>query len=70
MSTVDSPRVRELVLAQSNEREGNRVLAYRRAGDGRLASATLHSTGGSGDGSAHLPSKARWCSPEMTRMCW
>jgi len=57
MSTVDSPRVHELVLAQSNAREGNQLLAYRRAADGQLAPAGVHPTGGTGDGAAHLPSQ-------------
>ena len=57
MSTVNPSRVRDLLLVQSNEREGNRLLAYRRAGDGQLAPIGIHPTGGVGDGAAHLPSQ-------------
>jgi len=57
MSTVDPSRVRDLLLVQSNEREGNRLLAYRRADDGQLAPNGIHPTGGAGDGAAHLPSQ-------------
>jgi len=57
MSSIDSSRVRELLLVQSNEREGNQLLTYRRADDGQLTSTDTHPTGGAGDGAAHLPSQ-------------
>lgn len=45
------------VYMQTNEPERNRLLAFRRASDGRLTSAGAHETGGAGDGKPHLTSQ-------------
>jgi 6-phosphogluconolactonase (cycloisomerase 2 family) len=45
------------VFVQTNERDGNRVIAFRRNGDGALSGLTSHETGGSGDGVPHLTSQ-------------
>jgi 6-phosphogluconolactonase len=45
------------VYVQTNEPERNRVLAFRRAGDGTLTPAGAHETGGAGDGKPHLTSQ-------------
>jgi 6-phosphogluconolactonase len=45
------------VYVQTNEPERNRVLAFRRAGDGTLTPAGGHETGGAGDGKPHLTSQ-------------
>ena len=45
------------VYMQTNEAERNRVLAFRRAGDGTLTPAGAHETGGAGDGKPHLTSQ-------------
>lgn len=45
------------VYIQSNEPEGNRVLAFRRDPDGTLIQRGTFSTGGAGTGSPHLPSQ-------------
>jgi 6-phosphogluconolactonase len=46
------------VYIQSNEPEGNRVLAFRREPDGTLIQHGTFSTGGAGSGAPHLPSQA------------
>jgi 6-phosphogluconolactonase (cycloisomerase 2 family) len=45
------------VYVQTNEPERNRLLAFRRAGDGTLAPAGGYETGGAGDGKPHLTSQ-------------
>jgi 6-phosphogluconolactonase (cycloisomerase 2 family) len=45
------------VYVQTNESERNRVLAFRRAGDGTLTAAGGYETGGAGDGKPHLTSQ-------------
>jgi 6-phosphogluconolactonase (cycloisomerase 2 family) len=45
------------VYVQTNEPERNRVLAFRRAGDGTLTPAGGYETGGAGDGKPHLTSQ-------------
>ncbi|HYZ18111.1 MAG TPA: beta-propeller fold lactonase family protein [Gaiellaceae bacterium] len=45
------------VFVQTNEAEGNRVLALSRNSNGQLSQAESYSTGGSGDGSPHLTSQ-------------
>ena len=45
------------VYVQTNEPGRNRVLAFRRAGDGTLAPAGAFETGGAGDGKPHLTSQ-------------
>jgi 6-phosphogluconolactonase len=45
------------VYVQTNEAERNRVLAFRRAGDGTLTAAGGYETGGAGDGKPHLTSQ-------------
>jgi 6-phosphogluconolactonase len=45
------------VYVQSNEAEGNRVLAFRRDGDGTLTQVGSFSTGGAGSGTPHLQSQ-------------
>jgi 6-phosphogluconolactonase len=45
------------VYVQTNEPERNRVLAFRRAGEGTLAPAGGYETGGAGDGKPHLTSQ-------------
>ena len=45
------------VYVQTNEPERNRLLAFRRAGDGTLTPAGAHETGGAGDGKPHLTSQ-------------
>jgi hypothetical protein len=47
----------ENVSSQSNEREGNRVLAFRRDSDGMLTQRGTFSTGGAGTGTPHLQSQ-------------
>jgi hypothetical protein len=42
------------VYIQSNESEGNRVLAFHRDPDGKLIQRGTFSTGGAGTGTAHL----------------
>jgi 6-phosphogluconolactonase len=45
------------VYVQTNEPERNRLLAFRRAGDGKLTAAGGYETGGAGDGKPHLTSQ-------------
>jgi hypothetical protein len=45
------------VYIQSNEPEGNRVLAFRRDPDGTLTQRGTFSTGGAGTGTPHLQSQ-------------
>jgi 6-phosphogluconolactonase len=45
------------VYVQSNEADGNRVLAYRREADGTLSELGSYATGGAGDGKPHLTSQ-------------
>ena len=45
------------VYMQTNEPERNRVLAFRRAGDGTLTPSGAYDTGGAGDGIPHLASQ-------------
>lgn len=45
------------VFIQTNESDGNRVFAFERDGDGRLAEPVVLATGGRGDGVAHLTSQ-------------
>ncbi|GAA1853581.1 lactonase family protein [Asanoa iriomotensis] len=45
------------VYVQSNEQAGNQLLAFRCGPDGALSSTDSVPTGGSGDGTAHLPSQ-------------
>ena len=45
------------VYVQTNEPQRNRLLAFRRAGDGTLTPAGGYETGGAGDGKPHLTSQ-------------
>jgi 6-phosphogluconolactonase len=45
------------VFVQTNEKEANRVIAFRRAADGTLATLGSYETGGAGDGVPHLTSQ-------------
>jgi 6-phosphogluconolactonase (cycloisomerase 2 family) len=45
------------VFVQTNEADANRVVVFRREGDGRLAQLESHLTGGRGDGTPHLTSQ-------------
>jgi 6-phosphogluconolactonase len=45
------------VFVQTNEARENRVVAFRRSGDGRLRRAGSYETGGAGDGVPHLTSQ-------------
>ena len=45
------------VFTQTNEADGNRVIAFRRGPDGQLAGLETHETGGAGDGVPHLTSQ-------------
>jgi 6-phosphogluconolactonase len=45
------------VYVQTNEAEGNRVLAFRRESDGSLSALGGYATGGAGDGKPHLASQ-------------
>jgi 6-phosphogluconolactonase len=45
------------VYVQTNEADGNRVIAFRRATDGSLSEIGAYATGGRGDGTAHLTSQ-------------
>jgi 6-phosphogluconolactonase (cycloisomerase 2 family) len=45
------------VYVQTNEAEGNRVLAFRRGDDGSLSELGAYATGGAGDGEPHLTSQ-------------
>jgi len=45
------------VYVQTNEPQRNRLLAFRRAGDGTLGPAGGYETGGAGDGKPHLTSQ-------------
>jgi 6-phosphogluconolactonase (cycloisomerase 2 family) len=47
----------ENVYIQSNEPEGNRVLAFRRDPDGTLVQQGTFATGGAGSGTPHLQSQ-------------
>jgi 6-phosphogluconolactonase len=49
--------VADNVYIQSNEAEGNRVLAFRHDPDGTLTQRGSFSTGGAGTGAPHLPSQ-------------
>jgi 6-phosphogluconolactonase len=51
------PALSDNVYVQSNEAEGNRVLAFRRDGDGTLTQVGSFSTGGAGSGTPHLQSQ-------------
>jgi 6-phosphogluconolactonase (cycloisomerase 2 family) len=51
------PGVSDEVYVQSNEAEGNRVLAFRRGADEMLTELGSFSTGGAGSGTPHLPSQ-------------
>jgi 6-phosphogluconolactonase len=46
------------VYVQSNEADGNRVLAFRRDGDGTLTQIRSFTTSGAGSGTPHLQSQA------------
>ena len=45
------------VFVQTNEADGNRVIAFRREADGALSELGAYATGGTGDGSPHLTSQ-------------
>ncbi len=45
------------VYMQSNDRDGNQLMAYRRDATGALSGENAQHTGGFGDGTAHLPSQ-------------
>jgi 6-phosphogluconolactonase len=45
------------VYMQSNDRDGNQLMAFRRDATGALSGATGQHTGGFGDGTPHLPSQ-------------
>ena len=45
------------VFVQTNEADGNRVIAFRRGEDGSLSEVGSYATGGAGDGSPHLTSQ-------------
>lgn len=45
------------VYMQTNESERNRLLVFRRAGDGTLTPSGVYETGGAGDGHPHLNSQ-------------
>jgi 6-phosphogluconolactonase len=45
------------VFVQTNEADGNRVIAFRREADGSLTELGAYATGGAGDGSPHLTSQ-------------
>jgi 6-phosphogluconolactonase len=45
------------VYVQTNEADGNRVIAFRREADGSLSELGAHATGGRGDGKPHLTSQ-------------
>jgi len=45
------------VYVQTNEADGNRVIAFRRDPDGSLAELGVYATGGRGDGKPHLTSQ-------------
>jgi 6-phosphogluconolactonase (cycloisomerase 2 family) len=45
------------VFTQTNEADGNRVIAFRRGPDGQLDGLESYETGGAGDGVAHLTSQ-------------
>ena len=45
------------VYVQTNEADGNRVLAFRREADGSLSELGAYATGGVGDGKPHLTSQ-------------
>ena len=47
----------EGVFIQTNEADANRIVAFERAADGRLAARTTVPTGGRGDGRPHLTSQ-------------
>ena len=47
----------EFVYVQTNEAERNRLLAFRRAGDGTPTPAGGYEAGGAGDGKPHLTSQ-------------
>src|SRR5919198_6247521 len=46
------------VYVQTNDAEGNEVVAYRRSGDGALQRLGSFGTGGRGSGMPHLPSQS------------
>src|SRR6266545_262578 len=46
------------VYVQTNDAEGNEIVAYRREADGRLAWLGAYPTGGRGTGAPHLPSQS------------
>jgi len=45
------------VFVQTNEADGNRVIAFRRGPDGSLSELGAYATGGAGDGQPHLTSQ-------------
>jgi 6-phosphogluconolactonase (cycloisomerase 2 family) len=45
------------VFVQTNEADGNRVIAFRRNADGSLSELGAYATGGTGDGKPHLTSQ-------------
>jgi len=45
------------VFVQTNEADGNRVIAFRRDADGSLSELGSYATGGAGDGTPHLTSQ-------------
>ena len=47
------------VYVQTNDAEGNEVVAYRRSGDGALHPLGRYGTGGRGNGMPHLPRASR-----------
>jgi 6-phosphogluconolactonase len=47
----------QAVYVQTNEPDGNHVIAFRRAADGSLAEPAVYPTGGAGDGVPHLTSQ-------------
>jgi hypothetical protein len=57
------------VYIQSNEPEGNRVLAFRRDPDGTLIQRGTFSAGGAGTGPRHLQSQGPSSSPAMVATC-
>jgi 6-phosphogluconolactonase len=46
------------VYVQTNDPEGNAIVAYRRAAGGELAALGTYPTGGRGNGKPHLPSQS------------
>ena len=57
MQNEDASPGAGFVCMQTNEPERNRLLAFRRAGDGTLTPAGAYETGGAGDAIPHLSSQ-------------